>query len=94
MDIHSEFRPFPRLPECFVTLRGSVDGLTDALGLILSKLPRQFEHVGEGEVMEQVIIQSANAGKLIGKGGKTIEQLKEQTETIVVIWIVYQCRFD
>lgn len=47
MDIHSEFRPFPRLPECFVTLRGSVDGLTDALGLILSKLPRQFEHVGE-----------------------------------------------
>ena len=87
MDIHSEFRPFPRLPERFVTLRGSVAGLTDALGLILSKLPRQFEHVGEGEVMDQVIIHSSNAGKLIGKGGKTIEQIKEETNTIVVVFV-------
>ena len=53
-------------------MRGSVNGLTDALNMIMEQLPRQYERNDRDSHCEQIIIKYENAGRLIGKGGQTI----------------------
>lgn len=83
IEISSDFTPFPTLPERFVTMRGSVNGLTDALNMVMEQLPRQFERNDRDSYCEQIIIKYENAGRLIGKGGQTIKSISEETGTMV-----------
>lgn len=83
--VDNNFEPFRGVNEHFVTLRGSIDGIIDALDCIIKKLPKQFDHVPEGQTCKHIIIPWANAGKLIGKGGEAIRKLNEETHTIVLL---------
>lgn len=64
-------------------MRGSVNGLTDALNMIMEQLPRQYERNDHDSHCEQIIIKYENAGRLIGKGGQTIKSISEETGTMV-----------
>lgn len=39
--VDNNFEPFRGVNEHFVTLRGSIDGIIDALDCIIKKLPKQ-----------------------------------------------------
>ena len=79
--VDNSFEPFKGVNEYFVTLVGSINGIIDALKTIICRLPKQFDHVPEGEVCKQIVIPWGNAGKLIGKGGETIRRMNEDTHT-------------
>ncbi|KAK8821857.1 hypothetical protein WA556_002302, partial [Blastocystis sp. ATCC 50177/Nand II] len=83
--VDNSFEPFKGVNEYFVTLVGSINGIIDALKTIICRLPKQFDHVPEGEVCKQIVIPWGNAGKLIGKGGETIRRMNEDTHTNISI---------
>lgn len=70
-----------------MTLRGSVNGLTDALNMVMEQLPRQYERNDRDCHCEQVIIKYESAGRLIGKGGQTIKSISEETSTMVSLFL-------
>ena len=83
VEINSDFHPYRKVPERFVSLRGSIDGLADSLRSILSFLPRKYDNLEPGMVEEKVVIHGNAAGKILGKGGQTIREIREQTGTQV-----------
>lgn len=83
VEINSDFHPYRRVPERFVTLRGSVEGIADSVRSILSFLPRQYDKLEPGWIEERIVIQSLAAGKILGKGGQTIREIRDQTGTQV-----------
>lgn len=81
--IDDSFIPFENLPERFITCCGFVDNIVSALSLLLKRMPFQYDHVEEGDVCEYLIIPTSEAGKLLGVGGESIKNLRNETNTNV-----------
>ena len=87
ISVDNKVEPYRNVPERFVTCSGAIDGLVEALSILLKRLPSQFDHVPEGCCCKHLIIDASEAGKLLGRGGETIRTINEETNTtVMIIW--------
>lgn len=89
ISVDNKIEPYRNVPERFVTCSGSIDGLIEALSILLKRLPSQFDHVPEGCCCKHLVIDASEAGKLLGRGGETIRTINEETSTTVIIIYSY-----
>eukprot|EP01116_Phalansterium_solitarium_P020224 TRINITY_DN58_c4_g1_i1.p1 TRINITY_DN58_c4_g1~~TRINITY_DN58_c4_g1_i1.p1 ORF type:complete len:488 (-),score=148.15 TRINITY_DN58_c4_g1_i1:367-1830(-) len=76
----------PDSNERLLSLTGTVDVLTTAFRLVMKRLAEEAERQGHGDTVTlRVVVPTGQVGALIGKGGATVKEMREQTHTQIQV---------
>lgn len=78
---------FPGTQDRVSLISGSRDAISDVVQLLVKKMKERREELGEGEAETtlKVVVTNSTIGMVIGKGGETVEQMKQRSGTNILI---------
>merc|ERR1719430_2363228 len=78
---------FPGTQDRVSLISGSKNAISDVVQLLVKKMKERREELGEGEAETtlKVVVTNSTIGMVIGKGGETVEQMKQRSGTNILI---------
>merc|ERR1719414_649976 len=79
---------FPGTQDRVSLINGSKDSISDVVKLLVKLMKQRLDELGEpGDVDRQlrVVVPNSTIGMVIGKGGETVEQMKQRSGTNILI---------
>merc|ERR1719158_2565829 len=79
---------FPGTQDRVRLINGSKDSISDVVKLLMKLMKQRLDELGEpGDVDRQlrIVVPNSTIGMVIGKGGETVEEMKQRSGTNILI---------